>query len=328
MRTRMIGSTGLEVTEAAFGGGPLGGLFSAVSSEDAQAALEVAWAAGIRTFDTAPHYGIGRSEREMGAFLASRPRDEYVLSTKVGRILLPQEAAGKDLDNLFDVPATHRREWDFSRDGVRRSLEDSLERLGLDRVDVLLLHDAEQHFEEALRDGYPALEELRSEGVVRAIGGGMGDDVLLARLVRETDVDVVMLAGRLTLLDQSGLDDLLPACVERGVSVLAAAPFNSGILATPHPTAGASFGYSTVPPDVLERATRIAAVCEEHGVPLPQAAMAVALQHPSVSSVVLGMRSATEVHENLERFTRPVPPALWAALCDEGLLDARLVPAA
>jgi D-threo-aldose 1-dehydrogenase len=325
MRTRAIGGTRVRVTEAGFGGGPIGGLFRAVSSDDAQAALAAGWEAGIRYYDVAPHYGLGRAEREFGAFLRTRPRDEFVLSTKVGRVLEPQEGGGRD-DDLFDVPATHRRVWDFSRDGVRRSAGDSLERLGLDRVDMLFLHDAEQHFEEALRQGYPALEELRSEGVVAAIGAGMGDPALLARLVRETDVDVVMLAGRLTPLDQSGLDELVPLCTERGVSVLAAAPFNSGVLASARPTEDASFGYRAVPPDVLERARRIAEVSEAHGVSLPQAAMALPLRLPAVASVVLGMRSATEVRENLALQAEPVPAALWSDLRDAGLLDRRAVP--
>jgi D-threo-aldose 1-dehydrogenase len=332
VRTRTIGTrnagTELSVTEVGFGGGPIGGLFHEVASEEAQAALAAGWDAGIRYFDVAPHYGLGRAEREFGTFLSTKPRDEFVLSTKVGRLLVPQEADGKDLENLFDVPADHRRVWDFSRDGVRRSLEDSLERLGLDRVDVLLLHDAEEHFDDALREGYPALAELRSEGVVAAIGAGMGDEALLTRLVRETDVDVVMLAGRLTLLDQSGLDELLPLCAERGVSVLAAAPFNSGILATPRPGEDASFGYSRVPQDVLVRARRIREVCERHGVPLPQAAMALPLLQPTVAAVVLGMRSAAEVRDNLALQGRTVPAALWTDLRDAGLLDPRAVPAA
>jgi D-threo-aldose 1-dehydrogenase len=326
MQTRAIGRTGLTVTEAALGGGPIGGLFRAVSSEDAQAALAAAWDGGIRYFDVAPHYGIGRAEREFGAFLRGRPRDEYVLSTKVGRLLVPQERDGSDLENGFDVPATHRRVWDFTRDGVRRSLEDSLERLGLDRVDILLLHDIEEHVEDAFRDGYPALAELRDEGVVRAIGAGVGDAGLLARLVRETDVDVVLLAGRLTLLDQSGFDELLPLCAERGVSVLAAAPFNSGVLASARPGDDATFDYGRVSEEVLGRARRIAEICERHGVSLPTAAMALPLLQPTVAAVVLGMRSADEVRQNLDLRSRPVPHELWTDLRDAGLLDARAVP--
>jgi D-threo-aldose 1-dehydrogenase len=306
----------------AFGGGPLGGLFAPLDDDTAAAALDAAWAGGVRCFDTAPHYGIGHSERRMGAFLRSRPPGEYTVSTKVGRLLVPQDPAGR-MDESFAVPATHRRVWDFSRDGVRRSLDESLGRMGLDRVDVLYLHDVESHFEEALRDGYPALAELRAEGVVRAIGAGMHDTALLTRLVREADVDVVMLAGRYTLLDQSALDTLLPACAERGVSLWAAAVFNSGILATPRPAEGARFDYAPAPADLLRRVDRIAEVCAAHRVTVPQAAMAFPLTHPVVTGIVVGMRSAEEVRQNLAALAVEVPPAVWSDLRAEGLLDPR-----
>ena len=231
-----VGRTTVEVTRLGFGGGPLGGLYAPVDDGTAAAALAAAWECGIRYFDTSPHYGIGVSERRIGRLLGGKPRAEYTLSTKVGRVLVPQDAAGR-LDEAFQVPATHRRVWDFSRDGIARSVEDSLARMGTGRFDMLFLHDAEEHFEAALRDGYPALAELRAQGVVSAIGAGMYDTRLLTRLVREADVDVVMLANRYTLLNHSALDDLLPACAERGVSVLAAAVFNSGVLAAA-PAAG------------------------------------------------------------------------------------------
>jgi D-threo-aldose 1-dehydrogenase len=210
---------------------------------------------------------VGRSaavRRRIGEYLRQQPRDEYTLSTKVGRLLVPQDPQGR-MDEDFQVPATHRRVLDFSRDGVRRSVEDSLERLGLDRVDALYLHDAEQHFEIAMRDGYPALAELRDEGIVGAIGAGMYDPTLLTTLVKECDVDVVMLAGRYTLLEQSALDTLLPACAERNVSILAAAIFNSGLLATARPTAGARYDYAPASQELLTKAHRIADVCEAHG---------------------------------------------------------------
>jgi D-threo-aldose 1-dehydrogenase len=213
--------------------------------------------------------------------------------------------------------------WDFSRDGVLRSVEASLARMGVDRVDVLFLHDAEEHFEAALHDGYPALAELRSQGVVGAIGAGMFDAAKLTTLVREADVDVVMLAGRYTLLEQFSLDDLLPACAERGVSVLAAAVFNSGVLAEPRPAAGARFDYQPASPDLLQRAHRIADVCEAHGVTLPQAAIAFPLAHPVVAGVVIGMRSAEEVRRNVASCDAGVPPEVWADLRGAGLLDER-----
>lgn len=322
MKKNRLGGSAVEVTEVGFGGGPLGGLYAALDDDTAAAALAAGWDAGIRYFDTSPHYGIGTSERRMGAMLRDRPRAEFTLSTKVGRLLVPQDAAGQT-DEAFEVPATHRRVWDFTRDGVRRSVADSLARLGTDRIDVLFLHDAEQHFEDALRDGYPALAELRAEGVVGAIGAGMYDHGLLTRLVREADVDVVMLAGRYTLLNHSALDDLMPACAQRGVSVLAVGIFNSGLLATPRPQEGAYYDYEPAPPDVLARARRMADVCEAHGVTLPQAAMAFPLRHPVVAGIVLGMRTPAEVAANLTAFAAQVPPGLWADLRAEGLLDER-----
>lgn len=309
MRTHRLGRTEVQVTEVGFGSGPLGGLYEPLDDETAAQALEAAWEAGIRYFDTAPHYGIGHAERRVGKFLRGKPRDAYTLSTKVGRLLVEQDAAGRT-DESFEVPATHRRVWDFSRDGVHRSVEDSLQRTGIDRIDVLFLHDAEQHFETALGEGYPALAELRDQGVVGAIGAGMWDPELLTRLVREADVDVLMLAGRYTLLQQPALDDLLPACEQHGVAVLAAAVFSSGLLAVPRPEQGARHDYAPAAPALLERVHRIADVCEVHGVTLPQAAMAFPLQHPVVAGVVLGMRTADEVRTNLAGFRSDLPPGL------------------
>jgi len=322
MKRNRLGRSAVEVTELGFGGGPLGGLFTQLDDDTAAAALAAAWDCGIRYFDTSPHYGIGQSERRIGSFLRGKPRAEFTLSTKVGRLLIPQEAAGR-MDESFQVPATHRRVWDFSRDGVLRSFEDSLARLDTDRIDVLFLHDAEDHFEAALRDGYPALAELRAQHAVGAIGAGMYDTAKLTRLVQETDVDVVMLAGRYTLLNHSAVDDLLPACAARGVSVLAVSVFNSGILATPRPAAGATFDYEPAAPELLRRAHRIADVCEAHGVTLPQAAMAFPLLHPVVAGIVIGMRSAEEAQRNAEAFRAEVPAGLWADLRSEGLLDER-----
>ena len=322
MKRNRLGRSAVEVTELGFGGGPLGGLFTPLDDDTAAAALAAAWDCGIRYFDTSPHYGIGQSERRIGSFLRGKPRAEFTLSTKVGRLLIPQEAAGR-MDESFQVPATHRRVWDFSRDGVLRSFEDSLTRLDTDRIDVLFLHDAEDHFEAALRDGYPALAELRAQHAVGAIGAGMYDTAKLTRLVQETDVDVVMLAGRYTLLNHSAVDDLLPACAARGVSVLAVSVFNSGILATPRPAAGATFDYEPAAPELLRRAHRIADVCEAYGVTLPQAAMAFPLLHPVVAGIVIGMRSAEEAQRNAEAFRAEVPAGLWADLRSEGLLDER-----
>jgi D-threo-aldose 1-dehydrogenase len=322
VRWRRLGRSSVEVTELGFGGGPLGGLFAPLDDQAAREALAAAWDGGVRYFDTAPHYGIGHSERRIGQFLRRQPRAAFTLSTKVGRLLVSQDPAGRS-DEHFAVPATHRRVWDFSRDGIRRSVEDSLARMGLDRIDVLLLHDAEDHFHAALHQGYPALAELRAQGVVGAIGAGMYHTAMLTTLVRETDLDVVMLAGRYTLLNQRALDDLLPACTERGVSVLAAAVFNSGVLALPRPAPGARFDYAPASPELLHRANAIAEVCQAHGVTLPQAAMAFPLGHPVVAGIVVGMRSAGEVQANLTSLAAAVPAQLWADLRDQGLLDQR-----
>ncbi|SDJ41363.1 aldo/keto reductase [Streptomyces indicus] len=319
---KQLGSTSVHVGELGFGGGPLGGLFAPLDDATAAAALDAAWDAGIRFYDTSPHYGIGHSERRIGDLLHDKPRDAYTLSTKVGRLLVPQEAAGR-LDEAFHVPATHRRVWDFSRDGILRSVEDSLRRLRTDRIDVLFLHDAEQHFEAALSSGYPALAELRAQGVVGAIGAGMYDPALLTRLVTEADPDVVMLSGRYTLLDHSALDTLFPACAAQGVSVLAASVFNSGLLASEQPQEGAPYDYAPASAGLLRRARRIAEVCRAHGVTLPQAALAFARRHPVVAGVVVGMRSADEVTANCAAFEAQVPAALWPALHAEGLIDAR-----
>ncbi|GAA0841106.1 aldo/keto reductase [Streptosporangium amethystogenes subsp. fukuiense] len=308
----------MQVSRYGFGAAPIGNLFSEVGEDVARAAVDAAYEAGIRLFDTAPHYGLGLSERRLGAALADRPRDSYTLSTKVGRLLVPAEGPfGRD-EQGFDVPADLRRVWDFSRDGVRRSLEESLARLGLDAVDIVLIHDPDDHWEQAVGEAYPALAELRDQGVVKAIGVGMNQAGMLARFVRETGVDMVMLAGRYTLLDQSGADELLPLCAGRGVSVLAAGVFNSGLLATHDPSG--TYDYAPAPGPLLERARRIAAVCDRHGVTLPQAALAFPLRHPAVATVVVGARSATEVTRNAALTACPVPEELWADLAAEGLI--------
>ena len=229
------GKDRIDVGGLSLGCSQLGNLYREVSDEDARATVDAGWELGVRYFDTAPHYGLGLSERRLGAALAARSRDAYVLSTKVGRLLEPVDVVeGLDGEG-FVVPATHRRAWDFSRDGIRRSLSESLQRLGLDRVDIVYLHDPDDHWNEVLETGYPALAELRAEGAVAAVGAGMNQSPMLADLVRHADVDVVMLAGRYTLLEQDSLDDLLPVCEERGVAVVVAGVFNSGLLARSAP---------------------------------------------------------------------------------------------
>jgi D-threo-aldose 1-dehydrogenase len=317
-----LGGSAVSVSELALGCAALGNLYAPVTGEAARATVDAAWDAGIRTFDTAPHYGLGLSERRLGAALRDRPRDTYTLSTKVGRLLVQNPASGDADDDLahgFAVPATHRRVWDFSADGVLRSLEASLERLGVDRIDVALLHDPDDHADQALGEAYPALERLRAEGVVGAIGVGMNQSALPARFVRETDIDVVLLAGRYTLLDQDGLTELLPEAAARGRSVVIGGVFNSGLLTAPRP--GATYDYAPAPRPMLDRALRLQAVCARHGVPLRATALRFPFGHPAVASVLTGARSPREVRDTVEQLRRPIPHTLWDELRAEGLLD-------
>jgi D-threo-aldose 1-dehydrogenase len=319
----------LTLTELSLGCSQLGNLHHAIDDDTARATVDAAWDEGVRYFDTAPHYGLGLSERRLGAALATRPRADYVVSTKVGRLLEPLAAVrGQDTEG-FAVAATHRRVWDFSRDGIRRSLEDSLRRLGLDRVDIAYLHDPDDHLEQVLAAGYPALEELRDEGVVAAIGAGMNQAPMLAELARNTDVDLVMLAGRYTLLEQGALDDLLPVCQRRGVGVVVAGVFNSGVLARRNPPEDATYDYARTPADVLARARRIAGVCERHGTTLPEAAIAFPLAHPAVVSVCAGARSPEQVRRNARLLAAEIPSDLWVELREEGLMHPQApVPSA
>jgi len=271
----------------------------------------------VRYFDTAPHYGLGLSERRLGAGLAGRPRAEFTVSTKVGRLLEPHPApTGSDLTaGGFAVPDTLIRRFDYSRDGVRRSLEASLDRLGLDNVDIVYVHDPDDHMDAALNEALPALAELRDQGVIGAIGAGMNAIAPLLRIVAEADVDAVMVAGRWTLVDRSALP-LLDACADRGVSVVAAAPFNSGLLAHPWPPDDAYYNYGPAPADVLERARRLARACERHGTVLPHAAMQFPFRHPAVACVLAGVRSAAQAQSAAHWATTDLSADIWSALAD------------
>jgi D-threo-aldose 1-dehydrogenase len=319
---RRLGRSAVEVTGLSFGAAPLGNLFTPIDDRTARAAVDTAWDEGIRYFDTAPHYGLGLSERRLGEALRERPRSEYALSTKVGRILEPvAQPSGQDVDGGFAVPATHWRRWDFSASGVTRSLADSLDRLGLDRVDLVYLHDPDDHAEQAFNEAYPALERLRAQGVVGAIGVGMNQAKMLTRFVRETDVDVVLLAGRYTLLDQSGLDELLPEAERRGTSVVIGGVFNSGLLANPR--RDSTYDYTAVSEEILGRALRMQVVCQRRGVPLRAAALQFPFGHPAVASVLIGARDETEIRDAVEQATTPVPPLVWNELRATGLLPDR-----
>jgi D-threo-aldose 1-dehydrogenase len=312
LQQRRLGRSAVSVTEFSFGGAAIGNLFTEVGEQEARAAVDAAWAGGIRTFDTAPHYGLGLSERRLGDALRNRPRNEYVLSTKVGRLLEPAaEPFGRDPEG-FAVPAATRRVFDFSADGVRRSLADSLSRLGLEHVDIALIHDPDDHGDQALRDAYPALEQLRAEGCVRAIGVGMNQAEMLTRFVSDTDIDLVLIAGRYSLLDQSAARTLLPSAIDRGIGVIVGGVFNSGVLAAP--TAGATYDYQPAPSTLLGRAREMEAVCAQFGVPLRAAAARFPLRHPAVASVLIGARNATEITDAVDLRRLEIPEALWEAL--------------
>jgi D-threo-aldose 1-dehydrogenase len=322
---RALGRTGVEVTELGFGAASIGNLYREVPDPDAAAVVETAWDRGVRYFDTAPHYGLGLSERRMGAVLRGCPREEFTLSTKVGRLLVanPGGADRRDLDNGFDVPAGLRRHWDFSGDGVRRSLAESLERLGLDRIDIVLVHDPEESDqpETALTEGFAALDELRAQGVIGAVGVGSKQVEILHRFVTETAIDTIMLAGRYTLLEQPALDELLPACEKHGVSVLNVGVFNSGLLAKDWPEDGGKYEYGDAPRELVERARRIAEVCRSHGTSLPHAALVFGGAHPTVASVVVGAGRPAHMQRNADLWSAPPPPAaLWRDLVAQGLL--------
>jgi len=327
--TAAIGKTGLTVSRLGFGTGPFGNLLQAASEPDLHQATQAALAAGIRYFDTAPFYGHGLAEQRTGETLRGIERSRYVLSTKVGRLLGPNPQAttvGPFAGILpFDVV------YDYSYDGAMRSFEDSLQRLGIASVDIALIHDInrrwqgdklEQRYGEAMKGAYKALEKLRSEGVVKAIGVGVNDVDILMRCTRDGDFDCFMLAGRYTLLDQTSLAGLMPECATRNIAILLAGPYNSGILAT-GAKPGATFWYSEAPPEIMERVRRIEGVCARHNVPLAAAALQFPFGHPAMTSVVAGMRSAAEVNQALAWMRLAIPADLWRELRHEDLIDAQ-----
>ncbi len=327
-----IGNGGLTFTELGFGTAPLGNLYRAISDDDAHAILELAWQGGVRFYDTAPLYGLGLSETRLNRFLRGKPRDEYVLSTKVGRLLEATTPDKRDgFGKWFDVPA--RREiYDYSHDGVMRSVEFSLERLGIDRIDVLFAHDLDifnhgsqavldEKTEELMAGGYNALLSLREQGVIKAFGGGVNEWQSCQTLAERGDFDIFLLAGRYTLLEQEALETFLPLCEQRGIGIVTGGPYNSGILAT-GPREGAFYNYDPAPPEILDRVGSIQAVCEAHGVRMVDAAFQFPLLHPSTVSVIPGGQGVAEMESNLAAAKAQVPPALWADLKAQGLMRA------
>ncbi len=313
-----LGRTGLMVTRLGLGTAPLAGLYRAVREEDALPVIEAAWEAGIRFFDTAPLYGYGLGEQRTGKVLRGKPRKEFTLATKVGRLLradVPPEPG----QSFFGTPPVNPV-FDFSYDGVMRSVEESRERLGIERLDILHIHDPDHHFVDALQGAYRALDELRAQGVIGAVGAGMNQAEMLTRFAEEADFDCFLLAGRYTLLDQVALKELLPTCARRGVAVIAAGVYNSGILGDPKP--GAHYNYTDAPAELIDRAQRIRAVCERHRVPLRAAAVQFPLGHPAVRTVVVGCRSVEHLQDSVRMFETEIPAALWEELKAEHLLPS------
>ncbi|TLM72215.1 aldo/keto reductase [Pseudarthrobacter sp. NamB4] len=312
-----------------FGGTGVGNLYRAISDEQAAATIEAAWDAGIRYFDTAPHYGLGLSERRIGEFLAAKPRSEFVISTKVGRVLVPSPATADKKDpEGFDVPAVMRREWDPSEAGVRRSIEDSLERLGVDYIDIVYLHDPDVYsMEDAVKSALPALEKVRAEGLVRAIGVGTNTAGAAVECVEAADLDLLMLAGRFTMLEQPGSDGrpgagLLDRCLELGTGVVSVGVYNSGILAKPELPSDAHYNYSQASEEILERARELAGICKEYDVELPTAAIQFPFRHPAVVNVTVGASKPEQISQSAERMSADIPAELW-----QELQQRRLIPA-
>jgi D-threo-aldose 1-dehydrogenase len=321
-----LGGSDVAVTRLGLGTAPLGNLFEPVTDERSAAVVARARELGIRFFDTAPLYGYGLAERRLGAALADAPRDSYTLATKVGRVLVrgaePDPSQFHDGQPFYKETPDVAPVFDFSAEGARRSLEESLSRLGLDRVDVLHIHDPDLHPEEAIGGAYRVLDEMRAAGIVGAIGAGMNQAPMLARFAREARFDCFLLAGRYTLLDQSGLDELLPLCSEGHISVIAGGVYNSGLLADPRP--GATYDYVPAPAAFIERARAIGAVCARHAVPLKAAAIQFPFGHPAVTAVLVGCRSVEELEENVAMFEQAIPEALWADLRAARLLADRV----
>lgn len=318
MQRSRLGS--LDVTSIGLGTAPLGGLFAPVSDADAAATLAAGWSAGIRFYDTAPLYGFGLAERRLGAFLRQQPRDSYAISTKVGRLLRAPDGAAVE-DEHYKGTQGERPVFDFSYDGVMRSVEESLVRLGLDRIDVLLVHDPDDHYDDAVTGAFRALQRLRAEGTIKAIGAGMNQSEMLTRFAEAVPVDCFLLAGRYTLLDQGALDALFPVCRERGIGILLGGIYNSGILANPRTSA--KFNYEDADAALVARALELDELCRKHGTELKAAALQFCMAHPAVTVAVIGARNAAEVADNIAMSERTVPPTFWQELRARNLVDVR-----
>jgi D-threo-aldose 1-dehydrogenase len=314
-----IGTTELEVTRLGMGGVPLGGLYRDMTEDSANATVQRALKVGINFFDTAPIYGSGKSELRLGRVLSGVKRDSFVVATKVGYALVPQGLHDPAIDFPFDNPPPLGPVFDFGYDAAMRSLEQSQRRLNLQSIDIVHIHDPDDHYEQAMKGAYPALHRLRREGVIRAIGAGMNQAEMLVRLAHEGDFDCFLLAGRYTLIDHTALPELLPLCLKKRISIILGGPFNSGILATGS-RPGATFNYVEAPSEFMEKVQKIEEVCERHAVPLKAAALQFPLAHPAVSAVIPGVRSVNEVEENFRLLGHRIPRDFWTELREENLL--------
>ncbi len=312
-----LGSSGLRVTRLGLGCASIGGLYGDISDDQAVAVVHRALSLGLNLLDTAPLYGAGKSELRLGKALAGVPRDSYVLASKVGRVLVPTEQ--NQQTGIFAGPAAYQPIFDFSYDGVMRSFDDSLKRLGVERIDILHIHDPDNHWQEAIDSAYPALDKLRNEGVIRAVSAGMNQWEMLARFAREGDFDCFLLAGRYSLLDQSALDELLPLCVQKNIGIMAGGTYNSGILAK-GAHRGATYNYQEAPPEIAAKAKALEAVAARHHVNLKAAASQFVFAHPAITCIIPGTRQPERVQENFDLLTQAIPDSFWAELRDEGLV--------
>jgi len=313
-----VGKTNLQVTRMGFGAGTIGGMYSDVPHAQALNTIRQALTLGIRFFDVAPFYGHGTSELRLGEGLRKVKRDSIVLATKVGRVLVPAPKGYHS--SFFRNAAPFVPQFDFSYDGIMRSYEESLKRLGMDRIDILHIHDPDDHFEQALGSAYPALAKLRSCGAIGAIGVGMNQAEMLVRFAKEAEFDCFLVAGRYTLIDQTALHELLPLCMKKNITVFIGGTYNSGILAT-GAVQGAKFNYEDAPKEIIEKVRRVEQVCARHAVPLKAAAMQFPLAHPAVASVISGCRAPSEVEDNARMLNLPIPREFWNDLVHENLLE-------
>lgn len=311
-----LGKSNLAVTPLGLGCGPLAGLFTDVPEPQAVATVRRALVAGVKLFDTAPLYGLGKSETRVGVGLQGAPRDSYVLASKVGRMLVPDATA--PAGEYINTPPM-RAAFDYRYDAVMRSHEASLRRLNVDRIDILHIHDPDDHYDDVMRGAYPALHKLREQGAIRAISAGMNQPEMLARFAREADFDCFLLASCYTLLVQTALAELFPLCLQKRIGIICGAPYNSGILAT-GAQPGARFSYKPAPPEIMERVRNIENVCAAHRVPLKAAALQFPLGHPAVVSIIPGSRSEEELVENVQMVSFPIPSSFWSDLKDQNLL--------